>query len=332
MPDYDAVIDVQDTNTSHVQVLQLVGPSVKVLDVGCASGALGRALMEQGCRVSGIEVDEDAARTAAGFYESVVVADLDRSWPGESFEPGAFDVIVLADVLEHLHDPVRVLRAALDLLAPEGRVVLSLPNVAHGSLRLAHLQGRWDLTDTGLLDRTHRHHFNRERVLDLLDEAGLAVEELRGTTADPLAVEVAVDDDLPAHVVEWVREAPDAFVYQFVVSARVRRPEEPVGRRVPLVEAVPADEVRVRDQHTERFEKDARDRLRARDEVRGVHAELVAERERVARLRRRNEDLQERLAARREEAEGLRHQVDSRLGRRVRRRAGRAARRLLGPG
>ena len=90
--------------------------------------------------------------------------------------------------------------------------MVSIPNVAHGAIRLALLRGRWDYTDKGLLDRTHLRFFTAETVpADLLETAALAVDELlRSTVLDPLhrdvAEDIALDEDLlPPTVVEWVR-------------------------------------------------------------------------------------------------------------------------------
>lgn len=343
MSTYGVEIDVAQRNVSHVQVLELVGSGKRVLDVGCWDGSLGLALMEQGCRVSGVEIDAEMAKVAAKSMEQVVVADLNTSALSDHFEAGSFDVIVFADVLEHLLDPAGVLADSLTLLAPEGRMVVSLPNVAHGSLRLAHLLGRWDLTDTGLLDRTHIRFFNRDRIFDLLEATGLVMEELRGTTADPLGVEVEADDpSLPAHVVEWVREQPDAFIYQFQFSARPRRGEEPVGRRIPLVEAAPADSVRARDRHTVRHERILRDELRAVDQMMGLKAEVATLETQLKHLRLKNRETQQNLVAARKQGRALkreaatarreldqaRREIDTRLARRVRRKAGSALRRL----
>jgi len=176
--------------------------------------------MTRGCVVTGVELDPEAARAAARDLRRVVVADLDRVSLAGSVGPETFDVVVLADVLEHLKDPGSVLREAALMLAPGGRVVLSVPNVGHGSLRLALLQGRWNYTDTGLLDRTHRHFFTRQTLLELVTSAGLVVTELRGTVADPLEVEVEVDpQSVPAGAVDWVRKQADALVYQFQLAA-----------------------------------------------------------------------------------------------------------------
>lgn len=247
MSQYDTTLDPSVSNTSHWQLLDLVGGSKRVLDIGCSTGYLGEALVAAGCSVSGIEYDEAAAEKARAHLDPVVVADLDRLDFVDSFEDASFDVLVLGDVLEHLADPVAVLRTALRLLAPGGSVVISVPNVTHGSVRLALLQGRWQYTETGLLDRTHIRFFTRSSLHALLAEAGLVAVDLRGTTADPLGVEVEVDASrLPQGVVDWVREQPDALVYQFVLRAvrddssgaveAARREREELRQRVAVAE------------------------------------------------------------------------------------------------
>ncbi len=218
---YEATVDPAERNTSHALILELVGHDKRVLDVGCASGYLSEALGKNGCTVSGIEYDATEAEKARPFLEQLVVADLNEVDLAEQFPVESFDVIVFGDVLEHLLDPDAVLAASLKLLRPNGSVVISIPNVAHGSVRLALLQGRWNYTPTGLLDRTHVRFVTYESLLAMLERAGLAVTDLRATVADPLATEVAVDSGgLPPEVVTWVRRQPHTQVYQFVLAAR----------------------------------------------------------------------------------------------------------------
>lgn len=219
---YDTTIDPAAQNTSHGQIIDLVGVGRDVLDLGCATGYLAEALRARDCRVSGVEYVAEAAEKARPFLDRLVVGDLNELDLVAEFGAASFDVLVFGDVLEHLADPETVLRAAVPLLRPGGSVVISVPNVTHGSLRLALLQGRWRYTDTGLLDRTHIRFFTRTSLLELLHAAGLAAADLRRTTADPLGVEVDVDAAaLPAGVVEWVSAQPEGTTYQFVVRAVV---------------------------------------------------------------------------------------------------------------
>ncbi|RMI13260.1 class I SAM-dependent methyltransferase [Cellulomonas triticagri] len=220
MSQYDTTLDLSVSNTSHAQVLSLVPAGSEVLDVGCATGYLAEALVARGCTVSGIEYDPEAAEKARPHLDHLVVGDLSTMDVAAEFEGRTYDVLVFADVLEHVAEPAEVLRGLLALLRPGGSVVMSIPNVAHGSLRLALLQGRWQYTKVGLLDRTHIRFFTRKSVLELLDETGLAAADFRTTFRDPLSADVDVDvDALPPGAVEWVRQQEDAQTFQFVVRA-----------------------------------------------------------------------------------------------------------------
>jgi len=239
---YETTVDPSVVNSSHSIVVQLVGRDRRVLDVGCSTGYVARALINAGCTVSGIEFNEAAAEIARPMLKKLVVADLDSTPLDTAFAGEQFDAIIMADVLEHLKDPVDVLRAASSLLSEDGEVVISIPNVAHGSLRLALLQGRWRYRDTGLLDRTHIHFFTVESLHALLEEADLVATEIQSVVLDPLEVEVEIDTDaLPEGVVDWVRGDAAAHTYQFVVRARRRSPDD--GPRPEPVPAVPLDQV-----------------------------------------------------------------------------------------
>jgi len=76
----------------------------------------------------------------------------------------AFDGVVFKDVLEHVADPAALLRDARSLLRPGGRVIASIPNVAHWTVRLRLLFGHFDYTPTGLLDATHLRFFMEASV------------------------------------------------------------------------------------------------------------------------------------------------------------------------
>jgi 2-polyprenyl-3-methyl-5-hydroxy-6-metoxy-1,4-benzoquinol methylase len=297
---YEVAIDLGNPNTSHSLVAGMVGRGKRVLDVGCWTGDLGRVLISRGCEVSGLEIDAEAAEKARADLETVVVADLETEPVSKHFPAGTFDAVVFADVLEHLSDPVGVLRDAATLLVPDGTIVVSIPNVTHGSVRLALLQGRWRYTSTGLLDATHIRFFNRAGVLEMFAEAGLVVNELSGSIADPLNVEVVVDADrLPPTVVEWVRHQRDALVYQFVVSARLAAEGEgPASADLPLVPAVAEETVRARDKFTTRSEADLEARqqqLNYRDHILGLEAASATAQSRAARADRQLKGAQKRL-------------------------------------
>ena len=94
------------------------------------------------------------------------------------FEADAFDLVVLADVLEHLADPLAALRRAAGWCRPGGAVLISVPNVAHWVARLTLLRGRWPAHDSGTFDSSHLRWFDRDAVATLLRDAGLREIEL----------------------------------------------------------------------------------------------------------------------------------------------------------
>ncbi len=166
----------------------------RVLDVGCGAGALGgrwkRARPD--CDVWGLERDERAAQLAAARLDRVLRLDLDDL---DDLPDGAglFDLIALGDVLEHLREPQRLLRALVRSLTPIGEVVISVPNVAHWSVLVELLAGRFTYRDEGLLDRTHVHLFTPTTCRSLLDEVGLTTvtREVRITVPSPVSGSLA---------------------------------------------------------------------------------------------------------------------------------------------
>ena len=149
----------------------------RILDVGCGTGALAHRLTQLGNHVEGVTHSSAEAAIARDRMEAVHLVDLDA--PERLFDIidlSSFDAVILAGVLEHLQDPVRVLRTlgpALDRGVP---VYVSLPNIACWYIRLGLLAGRFQPRDDGILDRTHLHHYTLSTAREMLAEAGLTVD------------------------------------------------------------------------------------------------------------------------------------------------------------
>lgn len=155
----------------------------RVLDVGCAQGVLGAACRERGAdTVTGIELTPENAAIAEKTLDCVLCGDIETM--ELPFEPGAFDTIICADVLEHLRDPWAMLRRLAGLLAPGGALVASVPNIAHYSVVLKLLTGNWTYEQQGLLDLTHLRFFGPGSLGDLFQGCGLGVEQVAFTMND----------------------------------------------------------------------------------------------------------------------------------------------------
>lgn len=145
----------------------------RVLDVGCGAGVLGRTLKEKrGAEfVAGIEVVEEVAREARRVLDAVIVGNLEvLKLP---FEKGFFDCIVCADVLEHLVEPELALQKLAEVLAPDGVVVISIPNVQFSDVVSMLVEGQFTYMDAGITDATHMRFFTRSAVERLVRDAGL---------------------------------------------------------------------------------------------------------------------------------------------------------------
>ncbi len=194
----------------------------RVLDVGCAAGAMGAAMLAAGAReVAGIENHPPAAALARSRLTAVYGYDID-SLPELPYPEGYFDVITCADVLEHLRGPAAVLRHLSRWLAPEGRLVCSIPNVRHESVLLPLLlEGRWDYVDAGILDRTHLRFFTVSSAVRLLADAGLAPDgPVQAVMTPPSPLLVRTGELVAALGGDGRRFQEEGTVVQILLAAR----------------------------------------------------------------------------------------------------------------
>jgi SAM-dependent methyltransferase len=142
---------------------------LRVLDAGCGFATTSEHIQKLGNEVTGIDSSAVACEVGAKRVSRMIQSDLlTAPIAGEQF-----DVIIFADVLEHVAWPVAVLRRYLDALAPNGSIIVSLPNVGLWSVRFAHLFGNWNYAETGVLDWTHLRFFTCKTARRLLQQAGL---------------------------------------------------------------------------------------------------------------------------------------------------------------
>ena len=164
--------------STHSMLKSIIGSGHTVLDVGCNSGYIGQ-MMIKGNKFYGIDHLEEAVVEAKKNYIDAKQIDLNK--PISLPWTVAFDTIIFLDVLEHVLDPDQVLNYFVkNHLQNGGRVVVSLPNVANWYIRLKLLFGKFDYTETGILDKTHLHLYTFKSAKKLVTNAKLQNLQVKG--------------------------------------------------------------------------------------------------------------------------------------------------------
>lgn len=216
-------VDPSEANSSHAKMLNFCSENKRVIDFGCWKGAVSSELKKRGCYVLGIEVDPEAAETARGICDRVVVADLDTLDLPEALGGMKYDVGLFGDVIEHLKDPKRILVQMREALSPGGFVIVSVPNVAHITVRLKLLMGDFDYMDVGILDDAHLKYYTRKSITSLLETCGYLVESMDWTELRIPDKEIReMLDPLQLGNLEEVLKALsswEAIAFQYIVKA-----------------------------------------------------------------------------------------------------------------
>jgi 2-polyprenyl-3-methyl-5-hydroxy-6-metoxy-1,4-benzoquinol methylase len=204
--------------------VSLLKEKERLLDIGCGTGSITIMLRDaRSLSVIGIEPHPERAEYARRQGLDVITGEYDENIAGKI---GRFDCVLFADVLEHLVDPKEMLVKVKSSLAPNGRVLASIPNIAHWSIRAQLLIGNFDYKATGIMDATHLRWFTRSSVRALFEDAGYEIEKLRGTAGGwmnlynytPLRW---LTQDQKSYVLGQIcRFAPGLFSAQHVILAR----------------------------------------------------------------------------------------------------------------
>lgn len=204
-------------NSSHGIVLELVpsdGP-LRVLDVGCGPGWVADELRRRGHHVTGVDLvaNEGVEERTDRFFE----ADVERGLPPEIGSD--FDVIIAADVIEHVREPDQLLAELADRMAPGGAILASVPNIGHWYPRTRTAVGLFDYDQRGILDRTHVRFFTRRSFRRTVAHTGLSTtaERSAGLPLDVLGIGGVVGRTAATVDRIATRVWPTMFAYQFVV-------------------------------------------------------------------------------------------------------------------
>lgn len=218
---YEYTVDLNG-DTAPARVVRLIGYEKKVLEVGAGPGSIARILRDRSdCHVTALEIDPKAIKKLAMFCERVYQVDLnDASWSERIRSEGKFDVVLAADVLEHLYNPLAVLEAMKPLVNEQGCIVVSLPHVGHSAIVACLMEEDFDYRDWGLLDRTHIRFFGIKNMQALFDQAGLKIVHAEFVIRAPEATEFAERwERIPESVRLALSTNPFREVYQVVLKA-----------------------------------------------------------------------------------------------------------------
>lgn len=232
--------------SSWGKVLRHVPEGTRVLDIGCARGSFSAAMTRlKGCTVVGVEFEEEAAAVARTRCETVLVGDIATLLASPDF-PKDFDVIVAADVLEHLLDPAGVLKALCGKLRRGGILLASIPNSTHFSIIASLAAGRFPRSREGLLDSTHIQFFGEGDIRELFERTGYAQRIVDRVRMDPRFTEFKTEySGIPDPVVAFFDGHPNSDTYQFIIRA-VPTEWATESDREPAVAATPPAPVRNR--------------------------------------------------------------------------------------
>jgi len=139
-----------------------------LLDVGCGSGAFGQVVRKKwGCKVVGVELNPVAAAKARLVLNHVIEGDVVNLRREERF-----DVITVNDVLEHVEYPEDLVKNLLEFVAPDGQLIVSIPNVGHWAIVEDLLAGHWDYMPAGPLCIDHHRFFTRRSMISMMERTG----------------------------------------------------------------------------------------------------------------------------------------------------------------
>lgn len=220
MNKYDSPINF-DIENSISMIIDQIKPNTTILEFGPATGRMTKYLTDKlSCKVYIVEIDQEAFETAKQYAQDGLLGDIeDYEWLPK-FKDKKFDYIIFADVLEHLVNPKEVLVNSKKLLAEGGRIITSIPNIAHNAVIIDLINNKFNYTKTGIMDSTHLRFFTYYSLQQLFDDCDLIIEDEKVVRCN---LEQAGFNnsyhDIPLQEVEVLKNREFAYAYQFVFTS-----------------------------------------------------------------------------------------------------------------
>lgn len=195
------------------QSAALIPEGARVLEIGCATGFLGKYLIKKKqCEVIGIELGKEEAHIASKVLKKVIQGDIDdKQTISQIKKLGKFDVVYASALIEHLKDPWSSLKIWRQFLKSNGSLIVTTSNITHWSMRLKMIQGDFTYQEYGILDNTHLRFFNTKTFQKLVEDSGYSVSHF---AIDP------VGGGYPRISRFLSRYFPNTFAYQMLIQAK----------------------------------------------------------------------------------------------------------------
>ncbi len=200
---------------------KLVPPNSKVLDLGCADGSMGKNLeIDLNCQVTGVEINPYLANKAKKNISYVITGDIQKkNILKEIANSGKFDIILAMAILEHLQFPKQTITQLIKYLSSDGLMIISLPNIAHWSIRLSLIRGKFTYQNSGILDLTHLRFFTLKTAVSFIEkDCRLKIKKVEYEFTK-LAVFSRLMEFIPGGTIlenMLFRKFPGFFAYQFL--------------------------------------------------------------------------------------------------------------------
>lgn len=232
MIDYDSPLKpeckIEYGDSPRTEIIDLIQETPEqIFEIGCSSGATGMAIKQKfpDVKYIGMDSDKEAAEIAQTRLDKVIVSDIDKVQLNIfGFKKESFDLIICADILEHLYDPWKILLDLHDYLTPDGKILASIPNVQYINNIINLLHGNWKYDENGgLLDATHIRFFTLNEIVKMFNGTGYDITHCSGATNSTMNSDTWPNDfDFGKFVLKNVtkEEAGRFAVLQYVIIAR----------------------------------------------------------------------------------------------------------------
>lgn len=216
--DKETVLGVINDECSPLNVISsYIENGAKVLDLGAGAGLLADVFLSKSKSVcmDAVELNPYACTLAKKKYRRLYCQDIRKCI--DEFALEQYDYIVLADVIEHLEDPQQFLKVIRGAMGRKTKLIVSVPNVAFGAVALSLLEGGFDYTDSGLLEKTHLRFFTFSTLSFLFSSLNLFPGNIfylhRNFLESEIKITVSLSNLLP--IIKLGKRGM-ASVYQFV--------------------------------------------------------------------------------------------------------------------